>query len=64
MYSYTQKVNSAGVNHLCVIFSAMDKVKKALSNDFGVIENWSHENVMVLNAEKMLLHAFRKRQSK
>ena len=27
-------------------------VKKALSNDFGIIGDWFHENLMVLNAKK------------
>ena len=57
-------MNNAGVNNLYAISNAMDKAKKALSNDFRVIENWFHENVIVLNAKEILLHAFRKRQSK
>ena len=42
----------------------MDKVKEVLSNDFRMIENWFYENVMVLNAEKILLNVFWKWQSK
>ena len=29
-----------------------ESVKKAFSNDFRIIENWLHENLMVLNAKK------------
>ena len=30
----------------------MDNVKKALSNDFRMIENWFHEKVTLLNAKQ------------
>ena len=40
------------------------KVKKTLSNNFRIIKNWFHENVMVLNVKEILLHVFRKQQSK
>ena len=45
-------MNDAGVNNLYAISNTTDEVKKALSNDFRMIENWFHENVMVLNAKK------------
>ena len=34
------------------IDNTIESVKKALSNDFRIIENWFHENVVVLNAKK------------
>ena len=34
------------------IGNTIESVKKALSNDFRIIENWFHENVVVLNAKK------------
>ena len=34
------------------IGNTIERVKKALRNDFRIIENWFHENVMVLNATK------------
>ena len=36
------------------ISNYMDKVKKVLTNDFRIIENWFHENVMVLTAKKYM----------
>ena len=59
-------MNDAGVNNLYAISNTTDEVKKALSNDFRMIENWFHENVMVLNAKKkkILLRAFRKPPSR
>ena len=30
----------------------MEGVKKALSNDFRIIQNWFHKNLMVSNAKK------------
>ena len=38
---------------LCMyaIGNLMDKVKKAPGNNFRIIGNWFHENVMVLNAK-------------
>ena len=34
------------------IGNTIESVKTALSNDFRIIENWFHENFMVLNAKK------------
>ena len=34
------------------IGNTTEGVKKALSNDFIIIQNWFHENLMVLNAKK------------
>ena len=34
------------------IGNTIEGVKKALSNDFRIIQNWFHENLMVLNAKK------------
>ena len=40
-------------NHpLFSIDNTIEGIKKALSNDFRIIQNWFHENFMVLNAKK------------
>ena len=39
-------------NTLYSIGNTTEGVKKALSNDFRIIQNWFHENLMVLNARK------------
>ena len=39
-------------NALYSIGNTIENVKKALGNDFRIIENWFHENLMVLNAKK------------
>ena len=39
-------------NTLNLIVNTIESVKKALSNDFRIIENWFHGNLMVLNAKK------------
>ena len=44
--------NYADDNTLYSIGNTIERVKKALRNDFRIIENWFHENVMVLNATK------------
>ena len=44
--------NYADDSTLYSIDNTIERVKKALSNDFRTIENWFHENVMVLNAKK------------
>ena len=43
-----------GVNDLDAISTAMYKDKKAPSNDFRIIENWFHKNVMILNAKNTI----------
>ena len=48
---YTQS-NHADNNTLYSIGNTMEDVKKAISNDFRIIENWFHENLIVLNAKK------------
>ena len=37
----------------------IERVKKALSNNFRLIENWFHESIMVLNAKKCHYMCFR-----
>ena len=37
-------------NTLYSIYNTIESVKKAISNNFRIIENWFHENLMVLNA--------------
>ena len=37
---------------LCTQLATTQGVKKALSNDFRIIQNWFYENLMVLNAKK------------
>ena len=44
--------NYADDNTLYSIGNTIERVKKALSNDFRIIQNWFRENVMVLNAKK------------
>ena len=34
------------------IGNTIESVKEALSNDFRIIQNWFHENFMILNAKK------------
>ena len=55
MFSYPEEIfltNYADDNTLYSIGSTIESVKKALSNDFRIIENWFHENLVVLNAKK------------
>ena len=40
------------VTRLISVENTIESVKKALSNDFGIIEIQFHENLMVLNAKK------------
>ena len=53
---YTQKKtslsNCADDNTFCSICNTTESVTKALSNGFRIIENWFHQNLMVLNAKK------------
>ena len=55
--------NCADDNTLHPIGHTIENVKKALSdhfsNDFRIVGNWFHENLMVLNAKNMLLYMFR-----
>ena len=44
--------NYADDNTLCSIGNTIESVKKALSNNFRIIKNWFHENLMVVNAKK------------
>ena len=44
--------NYADNNTLYSIGNTTEIVKKALSNDFIITENWFHENIMVANARK------------
>ena len=44
--------NYADGNTLFSIGNTIESVKKALSNDFRITQNWFHENLMVLNAKK------------
>ena len=55
MFLYPQETylsNYAADNTLYSIGNTIQGVKKALSNDFRIIQNWFHENLMVLNAKK------------
>ena len=54
---YTQS-NYADNNALYSIGSTIESVKKAISNDFRIIENWFHENLIVLNAKKCYYTCF------
>ena len=53
---YTQKKyflsNYADDNTLYSIGNTIEGVKKAISSNFRIIENWFQENIMVLNAKK------------
>ena len=44
--------NYADDNTWYSIGNTIESVNKALSNDFRIIENWFHENLMVLNAKE------------
>ena len=55
LFLYPQETflsNYADDNSLYSIDNTIESVKKALSNDFIIIQNWFHENLMVLNAKK------------
>ena len=55
LFLYPQETflsNYADDNTLYSIGNTIEGVKKALSNDFRIIQNWFHENLMVLNAKK------------
>ena len=41
------------------LYSIIESVEKALSNDFRIIEDWFLENVMVLNVKKCYYMCFR-----
>ena len=52
---YTQKKHFYVTTLIITLHSignTTESVKKALSNDFRIIQNWFHENVMVLNTRK------------
>ena len=44
--------NYADDKTLYSIGTTIESVKKARNNDFRIIENWFHENLMILNAKK------------
>ena len=55
MFLYPQEIylrNYADDNTLHSSGNTIEGVMKALSNDFRIIRNWFHENLMVLNAKK------------
>ena len=55
LFLYPQETflsNYADDNTLYSIGNTTESIKRALSNDFQSIENWYHENLMVLNAKK------------
>ena len=55
LFLYPQETylsNYADDNTLYSIGNTIEGVKKALTNDFRIIQNWCHENLMVLNAKK------------
>ena len=54
LFLYPQETylcNYADDNTLYSIRNTIEGVKKARSNDFRIIRNWYHENLMVLNAK-------------
>ena len=58
LFLYPQETylsNYADDNTLYSIGNTIEGVKKALSNDFRIIQNWFHENLMVLNAKKLVI---------
>ena len=48
----TSLSNYADDNTLYSIGNRIESVKKALSNNFRIIRNWFHENLMTLNQKK------------
>ena len=55
LFLYLQETflsNYADDNVLYSIGNTIEGVKKALSNNFRIIQNWFHENLMLLNAKK------------
>ena len=55
LFLYPEKTflsNYANDNTLYSIGNTIESVKKALSSNFRIIQNWFHENLMVLNAKK------------
>ena len=55
LFLYPEEIllnNYTDDNTLYSIGNTIESVKKALSNDFRIIQNWFHENLMVLNAKK------------
>ena len=55
LFLYPQETflsNYADDKSLYSIGNTIEGVKKALSKDFRIIQNWFHENLMVLNAKK------------
>ena len=57
VFFYTQS-SYADNNTLYSIDNTIESVKKAISNDFRIIENWFHENLIVLNAKKCYYTCF------
>ena len=61
LFLYLQETflsNYADDNNLYSVGNTIEGVKKALSNDFRIIQNWFHENLMVLNAKKRYYMCF------
>ena len=44
--------NYTDENNLFIIGKDINKVKDALTIDFGIVTNWFYENFMVLNSKK------------
>ena len=62
LFLYPQETflsNYADDNTLYSIGNTIEGIKKALSNDFRIIQNWFHKNLMVLNAKKCYYMCFR-----
>ena len=62
LFLYPQETflsNYADDKTLYSIGNTIEGVKKALSNDFRIIQNWFHENLMVLNVKKCHYMCFR-----
>ena len=56
--------NYTDENNLFIIRKDINKVKDALTKDFGIVTNWFYENFMVLNSKKMLFYLYWQRRGK
>ena len=56
--------NYTDENNLFIIGKDINKIKDALTKDFGIVTNWFYENFMVLNSKKMLFYLYWQRRGK
>ena len=56
--------NYTDENNLFIIGKNINKVKDALTKDFGIVTNWFYDNFMVLNSKKMLFYLHWQRRGK